>query len=183
MSDPDEAPPQALGDSMPPKQWEIVWKCMVSALYHQKRERFLDGMDRFAKFVGIVAGAAVFAKLTEHPLLGAWFAGIFTIITAASLAYDPASKARRHAELARDFKRLQSEVVRKGELSARDLRHYEAETLILESGEPAALSALVTHCHNELTTALGQDVQPLPLWQWLSMHFIDFDQSRKPAPQ
>lgn len=163
-------------------QWDLLWKVRLSALYHLKRERFLDGVDRLAKAVSALGGAAAFSQIKADPVLGLWITAIITVVATLSLVYSPCAKARRHAELARDFKRLESDMVAAGsELGESEVVQFKAKFVSLESSEPAALGALVTQCHNELALAVGQHahITPLPLWHRLFKNWFDIDQAQK----
>lgn len=161
-------------------RWSLLWRVRVSAFYHAKRERFLDGVDRATKGASALGGAAAFASLMSHPTMGMVAAAIITLVSLLSLVYDPATKARRHAELARDFKRLEADIVACGNsLESAQVAAFEARLAQLESGEPASLGALVTQCHNELAVALGRPelVTPLPCLHRIFKNWFDFDQS------
>lgn len=154
---------------------------MVCSMYHSKRERFLDGMDRFATFLSAIGGAAAFAQILAKSETSSLYvtAGI-ALVSTLSLTYGPAAKARRHAELARDYKNLESDLHAGGqEMSTNKLAEIESKLLRLEATEPATLGALVTQCHNELSVAFGQQdqVTPLPILQRVLKNVIDFDQS------
>lgn len=159
---------------------ELAWEIRLSALYHLKRERFLDGLDRATSFISALGGAAAFAKLQEDPVFGLWMTGLVAVVSMIALVYGPAAKARHHAELARDFRLLEADlamvvgVVKDEEVSK--LRH---KYLVTQSSEPPALGALVTQCHNELCEAIGKrtDVTPLPWYQALLKNWFDFDQT------
>ena len=53
---------------------DLMWRTRLSALYHLKRERFLDGVDRAASAVAtpllLISGFTP-ADLASHTLLGA----------------------------------------------------------------------------------------------------------------
>jgi len=162
------------------ERWELLWRVRVSSFYHSKRERFLDGIDRAAKGASALGGAATFAALKDQPGIGMAFAGAITLISTLSLVYGPSIKARRHADLVKDFKRLEAEIVTCGiSLTPEQIASFEAKLSLLESGEPAALGALVTQCHNELARALGRPelVTPLPFIHRVFKNWFDFDQS------
>ncbi len=161
-------------------KWDLLWRIRLSALYHQKRERFLDGLDRLCKAATAIAGGAAFAHLKEDPTFGLWVTGGIAIVSTLSLVYGFSGKARKHAQLARDFKRLESEVVAEStNLSDEKLAGFESRLVSLEASEPPALGALVTHCHNELATSIGHtdQVTKLARHQWLLRNWFDFDQS------
>lgn len=159
----------------------LLWRVRLSALYHLKRERFLDGVDKSSKFVSAIGGAAAFAQFKESPELGMWITGLIAITSTLSLVYGFSAKARKHAELARDFKRLEAEITAAGEpLTAAQISSFDAKFLLIESGEPATLGALVTACHNELARAEGSDehITPLHWFESIFKNWIDFDQSK-----
>lgn len=161
-------------------QWDLLWRVRLSGLYHLKRERFLDGVDKVAKGVSALGGAAAFSQIKADPDMGLWITALITVISTASLVYGPSGKARKHSELARDHKRLESDIVGAGaDLAIEQIVKFDAQFLKIESSEPAALGALVTQCHNELSVAIGQrdQVTRLPLIQRAFKNWFDFDQS------
>lgn len=161
-------------------RWDLLWRIRLSSLYHQKRERFLDGLDRACKAATAIAGGAAFAQLRDNPDFGMWVTGGIAIVSTLSLVYGFSGKARKHAQLARDFKRLEAEIVAEStSLSEEKLARFESRLVSLGASEPPALGALVTHCHNELATSIGHtdQVTKLPRHQWLLMNWFDFDQS------
>lgn len=162
--------------------WDLLWRVRLSALYHLKRERFLDGVDRLAKAVSALGGAAAFSQIKAAPDWGLWITGMITLVSTLSLVYSPSGKARKHAELARDFKRLESDIVAAGAgLTDSQIAAFDARHVSLESSEPAALGALVTQCHNELATSIGRHghITPMPLLHRLFKNWFDIDQTQK----
>ncbi|MDR6886132.1 MULTISPECIES: hypothetical protein [Variovorax] len=165
-----------------PEAWDLYWRVMLSALYHQKRERFLDGVDRCAQCVGILGGAAAFSQIIGNVRFGWIPAGLVAIVSAVALCYGPGAKARKHSELARDFKRLHAQIMLAGRLEAGEtLNKFNAEVLLLEAQEPGALRCLVRQCENELSEAFGSDgdIRPLTRWDRLWMNVVDLDPSRR----
>lgn len=163
------------------QRWDLLWRVRLSALYHMKRERFLDGVDKTAKAVSALGGAAAFSQIKADPGMGLWITGIITVVSTLSLVYGPSTKARKHSDLARDFKRLEADIVASPDcLTAAQISGFEARYVTLESSEPAALGALVTQCHNELSMAIGQHghVTPLPLLHRLFKNWFDIDQTK-----
>src|SRR3989344_580361 len=164
MPPPCERPPQEGADEET-RRWSVIWRLMVSALYHQKRERFLDGADRLAQ------------NQVSIP------AAIVAIVGTCSLCYGPSAKARKHNDLARRFKALHADVLNcQEDFSEAIAKRFEAQILLIEAEEPAALGALVRQCENELSTAIGrsQDVRPISLWQRCFANIFDFDMSDRP---
>lgn len=160
--------------------WDLLWRVRQSALYHLKRERFLDGVDKVSKLVSALGGAAAFSQIKGEGDFGLWITGVITVVATMSLDYGPSAKARKHAELARDFKRLEADVVRAGKLSSEtEMAKFDAQYLTLESTEPASLGALVTQCHNELCEAYGirDKITPLRVRDRLFKNWFDIDQT------
>lgn len=164
---------------------DLAWEIRLSALYHLKRERFLDGLDRAASFIAALGGAAAFAKLQENPCFGLWVTGLVAVVSMIALVYSPAARARHHAELARDFRLLDAELSMVDPSDNEDrLAKLRYQYLTKEASEPPALGALVTHCHNELCEAIGakDDVTPLPWHQSLLKNWFDFNQTMSSEP-
>lgn len=115
---------------------DLMWRTRLSALYHLKRERFLDGVDR-------------------------------------------AASARRHAELARDYRMLEADAAEQTTWTADNLALFESRFHRLQATEPATLGALVTQCHNELAAGMGAHghITPLRWHERLLKNWLDFDQS------
>jgi hypothetical protein len=158
---------------------DLLWRVRLSSLYHLKRERFLDGIDRAAKATSALGGAAAFSQIRSDPGLGLLITGFISVVSSLSLVYGPSTKARKHADLARDFKLLESEITAEVGLTAQQIAKFNSRYQRLEASEPASLGALVTQCHNELSMALGQrsHITPLPLWQRLFKNWVDIDQT------
>lgn len=158
---------------------DLLWRVRLSALYHLKRERFLDGVDRAGSAVAALGGAAAFASIQTNPDFGQSIAGFIAIISAGALVYGPAAKARRHSELARDYRLLEADVVEQTDWSDDKLARFNSRYSRLEASEPAALGALVTQCHNELAAAQGsrEHITPLRWYERLLKNWLDFDQS------
>lgn len=166
-----------------PSPWGLLWRVRLSALYHLKRERFLDGMDKAAKAVSAIGGAAAFSQLKDNANFGLWVVGFITLVSTLSLVYGPSTKARKHAELARDYKRLEAEIICVGAvISEPQIAKFDSKLVSLEASEPASLGALVTQCHNELCEAIGDkgQITPLPFWHWVFKNWFDIDQTVKP---
>ena len=172
---------ETIESSYSQESWNLYWRVMLSALYHQKRERFLDGVDRAAQAAGVLGGAAAFSQIIGNVAYGWIPAGIVAIVSAAALCYGPGAKARRHSELAREFKRLHAKIMMAGDPpSQQDINQFNSELLLLEADEPAALRCLVRQCENELSEAFGkdEDVRPLSSWDRFWMNIVDLDPSR-----
>jgi hypothetical protein len=164
-----------------PSTWDLLWNIRLSALYHLKRERFLDGVDKLSKAVSALGGAAAFAQFkTPQSVWGPTIAAVITIVATISLVYGPSAKARKHAELARDFRRLEAQILALGgDVSAAQLAKFESENASLSAQEPASLGALVTQCHNEMCEAFNMrdQITPLPWRHMFFKNLFDIDQT------
>lgn len=163
----------------------LVHRVWLSSLYHSKRERFYDNADKAAKAFAAIGGAAAVASLLADPDTRLFSAAAVSVVSTLSLVFSPAQKARKHAELARDFKKLWAKIEELGPyLTDKEVASFNAQILLLESSEPASMSALVRRCENQISVAMGQraDVVPLSFKEWLLMHVWDFQTpSQKPS--
>lgn len=94
-----------------------------------------------------------------------------------SLVFGLSDRARRHADLARNFRQLESEIVARGErdFTEADIASWSAKERLLETSEPPALGNLVRICQNELAIAQNQakEVRKVGFFRYLLAHFID----------
>lgn len=159
------------------KRHSILYRIELSVLYHQKRERFFEVCDKLAKAVAVIGGSAAFASFAGENGVKT-IAAIITVSSTIALVFSLSDRSRRHAGLSRDFRQLESEIVGRGErdFTEDDIKTWDAKTRLLETDEPAALSALVTLCQNELAIATGNAgrVVRVPLHQRLLAHFFNF---------
>ena len=168
-----------------PSTWGLLWNIRLSALYHLKRERFLDGADKASKAFSALGGAAAFSQIKSSGEGGLLITGLITLISTLTLVYSTSSKARRHAELARDFRRLEADILVLGDaITMSDIAKFESKRVSLESAEPASLGALVTQCHNELCESFGliEQITPLGFLDRFFKNIVDIDQTiHRPA--
>ncbi len=156
---------------------EVLYRCELSALYHQKRERFFEAADKAGKAVAVIGGSAALAKLAAPDAL-VWIAGAITVTSTLSLVLGFSERARRHAELARGFKQIEADIRRAGERNFDDVQvcDWAARVAVLEASEPPALGALVRVCQNELALARGEKeaIRPIRFHHRLLAHILDF---------
>lgn len=163
------------------RRMQVVYRVQLSVLYHFKRERFFDGIDRFITAVTLVSASGATAaiyKETPNTLLELILAFVATAAACVQVAYTPGTKASLHKQLSADMKRLAARFEETGEdWSTSDCNKFTAELLNLEAGEAAPLGALVVQCANEIALAQGRfnDIRELEWWRSLLMHWIDFD--------
>jgi len=150
-------------DSLWKERWDVLWRVWVSHTYHRKRERFFDACDRGSKAIAVIGGSAALANLgkifeiTNGPAVLAVIAFTITITSTISLVFGLSDKARRHGELASQFKKIEAEIYRKGnfDFTDEDIAGWKTRVAELESAEPATLYALTQLCERELNIAHG----------------------------
>lgn len=158
-----------------------VYRAQLSVLYHHKRERFFDSIDRFITVVTLVsasAAAAAIYKEANNGCLELILALIAAIASCIQVAYSPGTKASLHRQLAADMKRLAAKFEEAGEdWSHATCDRFTAELLNLEAGESATLGALATQCANEIALAEGrfEEIRELGPLQSFFMHWYAFD--------
>ncbi|MDK3025594.1 hypothetical protein QO239_23650 [Cupriavidus taiwanensis] len=160
---------------------QLLCRCWISRIYHQKRERFYDMCDALTKAISVIGGTAAVSKLAGADFMVLAGAAI-TVTSTASLVLGYAKKARSHADLAKAFTDLEARIVGKGVFDEAQANAFQAEIVKIEIAEPRSLGALVRICQNELAFAQGHPdmVKPVRLWQRLFAHFYDFDLSAAP---
>ena len=160
------------------RRYGTLYRIRLSVLYHLKRERFCDRCDKAANMLTAAAAtAAVGVVLKKGGEAEIWAAAITAVLSLIPLVFNPAAAARRHAQCAEAFKRLQAEAELAGERWTEPLcDRFASRILELEAAEPAPLAALVIDCQNQLALGSGhaENVQPLRLHERWLMHWFDF---------
>jgi hypothetical protein len=167
------------------KRHSVIYRIELSVLYHQKRSRFFDALDKSAKAIAVIGGSAAFWKIGGESNM-MYVAALITVSSTFALVFGFSDKARRHSELSRDFIQLEAQIVGKGEreFTEADLAGWSAQLHSLEASEPAALSGLVRLCQNELAAAYDHPelIRPLGPFQRLVAHLWDVN-LKQPAAQ
>jgi len=156
------------------KRVDALYRAELSALYHQKRERFFELIDKLGKAIAIFGGSAALWKIGE-PDLVAYFAALITASSALSLVFSFSDRSKRHAELARSFREIISDILGTTDFSISDTKASEwmGKVCALEAKEPPSLSALVVMCQNELAIARQATVYPQSFYVRCLAHFFD----------
>ncbi len=163
---------------------QVLLKLEVSALYHLKRERFFELFDKIFKAISVIGGSAALWKSTQgqgQVDIMQYIAIVITVCSSLSLVFSFSDRARRHAEFARSYRKLLSEIHKRGKrgFKEEDTNLWMAQACEIEAGEPLALSTLVVICQNEISIASGH--QPsvfVPWWQRKIAHFFDMPQTK-----
>ena len=185
MAHESDSPIEGREDYLWTQRWEIVHHVWLSSLYHSKRERFFDFMDKASKATAAIGGAAAVSQLLTAPDARIWIAAVVSVVSIMALVFGFSQKARKHGELSRDFTKLWAQIEEAGPYPGDErLYKFKAQILGLESSEPASMHALVKRCENQIALASGhpENVEQLDWQENLFMHFWDFEPAAKAEP-
>ena len=130
------------------RRCEVIHRVQLSTLYHHKRERFFDSLDRSftaLTLVGATAATAAILKQVANATdkIELWFSLVAAVSACFQVAFTPGAKATLHKQLAADMRRLWSSFEEAGEeWSHEQCDSFTAKMLSLEAGESAPLGAL-----------------------------------------
>lgn len=160
-----------------------IHRIQLSVLYHHKRERFFDSIDRVITALTLVSATAAAAMIFQSNANNGktyelWTAIIAAVASSIAVAFTPANKARTHGQLAAEMRRLWAQCEKAGEeWTHEECDEFTAAILNTEAGEAAQLGALVAQCENEIAVASGhlENIRELRWWRSLLMHWWNFD--------
>lgn len=155
----------------------LVYQARLSALYHLKRERFFDALDKLASTATAVAATAAVATLLKgRQDIDLAVAATTAVLSLVPLVFNPAMKARHHAQLAGEFRRLQADCERAGQRPTEaQCDEFTSRMVDIAAAEPMPMAALVADCQNQLALANGEGpVAHLGPLQGLLKHWVDF---------
>ncbi len=134
-------------------RYDSLYHAQFSVIYHRKRERFFDAIDRSSKATMILFGSAAFASVDGSE----WFGLSVAVVASLSLVFDYSVKARQHADLARRFLEIEADIVSHGErdFNEEDLKQWKMQLVLAEADEPPTIRALAELCQAELDKSLG----------------------------
>lgn len=165
------------------KRCNALYKAELSALYHQKRERFFELADKLGKASSLFGGSAALWKIGDENLVKN-LAAFITASSALSLVFSFSERSKRHAELAQGFRAIISEILAKSEfeITPIDAGSWMSKVCTLEAKEPPSLSALTVMCQNELAISKGADnkIRPQNFCTRIFSHFFDMPLSSAP---
>ena len=135
------------------KRHEALYETRLSQLYHKKRERFFDLLDKVTKCVTILLGASLLGAYVKDfiPEIGV----AVTSIGLLSLIFSYTDKKQKHKELAEAFAAIQVKIEARGvfDFTDIDVAEWSAEVQRINAKEPPTLGTLVVICQNELAVA------------------------------
>lgn len=170
-------------DSAWAKRHDIIYLAQMNRLYHQKRERFFAILDRSSKALALIAGTSAASALIPTPEAKAFLGLTVAAVTLPNLVFGWSDKARLHAELSADYVKIEADLIAAGILSLQELNEFEAKAVRIGVKEPAALSALVRMCQNELAVSVDSKAHIFPLkwYEKLLVHVFDMPKQDIPV--
>ena len=175
---------RAMTDRNWDRRQELIERIEVSILYHAKRERFLDSIERFMQALVTASasgGVALLLAVQTTKTVELWLMATAAVVSMIQLAYGLSAGARLHARLRYEFRQLLSECVEAGERwDEVACDRFTSRTVKLEADEPPQLGALVVVCENELAIASNDPtaVVHIPIYmRWLK-HLWNWDTTR-----
>lgn len=162
--------------------------------YHMRRAAFFMRWSRLTSFVGVFAGsAAAAAFLAKLPLsVSVGLAVFVAFMSAIELVVGTGQLAWRHFDLRKRYLELEERLEQLDSPGQKEIRETWTAIRRIEADEPPTMSALEMMARNEVICSLYQQEElhehyiPVPWWQRISAHWIDWDMSQaepKPKPQ
>jgi hypothetical protein len=154
----------------------LLYRARLSVIYHRRRERMYELLDRIAKSFAVIGGSAVVFKVANDQIMLMF--GLAMLVTSTlSLVFQCSSRATTHSALAKDWSAIEKDIYSQENFTEAQVCSFESRAAGLDGLEPRVLRALVADCQNELARADNEEpfVRPLTLWQKLLMHFVDIE--------
>jgi hypothetical protein len=167
--------------------WErrhtLLFTARVSVIYHRRRERFFDLLDKWTKASTVLAGSALLAAAIKDylPQLSLLIAGLGLL----SLVFGYGDRKQAHKEMANAFILLIADINKVGEteFTPEQLSGWSGSLEQLSAKEPPQLYALVTLCENEAKIALDRSASVIDVpWHQRSLaNWISFGHAIAPS--
>ena len=157
------------------RRHRILYQMRLSVLYHQKRERFFDIVDKIVASLLAVSATAAFTTLFRPEEGGKAIAAFTALLSMVPLVFNPAQRARHHNQLAQDYRRLLAECEIAGQAwTDEQCNNFSSKSMQISASEPSPLTALVADCQNQLALAFDEEkVADLKIYHHLFKHWID----------
>lgn len=157
---------QANDEYLLDKEYELNFNLGRSIRYHKARQHFFDLLDKGTNFVSILFGSSsVFVLSQDNTNLAMWLGLILAMISALSLVFGFATKARDHFDFSKQYAILERRLI-KEPLNLDLLKSVADEIRAIESNEPKTLKTLNDLCWNEEAMALGISDKELKKIPW-----------------
>jgi len=163
------------------RRHECIYKLQLSVLYHRKRERYFDMLERLLQTLVTASasgGVALLLAAQTDRSFALYFVAAAAVVSMFQLAYAPAARARQHAQLATDYQSLWSESIVLGEVwSAQTCDTVQSKWLRIGTSSPPQLGALVVDCENEIAIAYGsrENVRVIPVYMHALKHIWNWN--------
>jgi hypothetical protein len=165
----------------------LVFEVSKSLRYHKRRQGHFATMHlRIVACSAVFGTSGVAALVQSSPWISVPVLALTAVGAAIYMVKEPATQAKVHADLHKEFSALGADIAKTPRPTIRDLANWKARRIQIEADEPPTYWALETDCYVEECRALGRPV----LWncritwvQRLLMHYIRFDRVSVPAQQ
>jgi len=159
--------------------------------YHNSRKIFFDSLGDWTNFLTILFGGCVVfcvaASISGRSTAAIVFGGLISALTALDLVIGYSVKARKHADLIREFSTLEREMIRIGDTpSELDLKNAINRRLEIEADGPFVLRVLEATCHNEVARSMGwpsTDLVEVGFWQDVFKQLFDVQAEKLSDPR
>ena len=161
---------------MPDLKYRLSFRIRKSVAYHDHRRGHFAFLDAGVKILGLVIASAVFTDNFGKHFIAEVLAGIFMLVSIASIVRRFGSMAHLHESLYKDFIGLQRELLEMKDPRASDLDKLESKVLAVESREPPVYSALNRFCHNQICRIDREyaSIMPLKWYHYPLKNFFRF---------
>ena len=159
------------------ERWKLLFAVRRGVRYHRRREQFFEICHGAGAFITALAGSVgAFALFTSKLPEGVpWLIAIAAGAGVVELVFRFGARARRYADLARDFVELERDIERRGtEASMTDLADFRDRRLEIESHEPKILNVLNVICDDEVSVAMGVSEKHLSNVRWYQRYCAQF---------
>ena len=169
------------------KTYEILFSIKRSILYHQHRRRFYETWHNITILISLTFGFITVGFLLSdmHKYLNIIVASVVATISMLDLAKNPNQKSNLHADFARKFINLETQIDLNTSLSNKKYSLILKERLNIESNEPSILHLLNALCHYQILRSLGDEVMHpiIPCWRRVLSHFFSQENYAKELPR
>lgn len=158
-------------------RWQLLFAVRRGVRYHRRREQFFEMCRGVAAFITAVAGSVGAGALftSKFPEGVPWLVAIAAGAGGVELVFRFGARARRHADLARDFVELERDIERRGaDATMMDLVDFRDRRLEIESHEPKILNVLNVICDDEVSVAMGVSEKHLSNVRWYQRWLASF---------
>jgi hypothetical protein len=171
--------------------FDLLFGVRRAVRYHNSRKIFFDSLGDWTNFLTILFGGCVVfcvaASISSRSTAAVVFGGLISSLTALDLVIGYSVKARKHADLIREFSELEREMIRIGDApSEQDLKTAVNRRLEIEADGPFVLRVLEATCHNEVARSMGwpsTELVEVGFWQDVFKQLFDVQAEKLSDPR